>query len=83
MNVRNFWADVQVDGRGSKIGTGPAGKDGGFSEVVKIRDNGEVKTAALIEGRAFGDELEVTFTPGNGVEITRNADGGFTVRTKR
>jgi hypothetical protein len=37
-NVRNFWIELEVDGRKSKIATGPVSKDGTFSLDVSMRN---------------------------------------------
>lgn len=47
-NVRNFWVELEVDGRESTIATGPRGNDGGFYQDVYIRDKGEAKHAFRI-----------------------------------
>ena len=41
-NVRNFWIDLDVDGRSNSVGTGPIAKDGGFSMTISIRENGKI-----------------------------------------
>lgn len=41
-NVRNFWIELQVDGRYTPIATGPVSKDGGFRVKVRIRENGTI-----------------------------------------
>ena len=48
--VRNFWIDLQVDGRNTKIGTGPRRKDGGFSLDVKQNDDGGIVDAVSVRG---------------------------------
>lgn len=46
-NVRNFWIEVEVDGRKEKIETGPRNADGGFMITIGMRtkkgDMGENK----------------------------------------
>lgn len=54
-NLRNFWIDTDVDGRASKVGTGPASKDGGFDTNIYIRDGGRVEKALTIYGTAHAD----------------------------
>ena len=49
MAIRNFWIDINVDGR-LPIGAGPKRKDGGFTEEIYIRDSGESKKAVSICG---------------------------------
>lgn len=47
-NVRNFWVDLDVDGRANDIGTGPRSKDGGMIARFFIRSDGEVKNAVTV-----------------------------------
>ena len=47
-NVRNFWIEVYVDGRKTKVACGPQAKDGGAFITIYQRSNGEVKKAAEI-----------------------------------
>jgi hypothetical protein len=54
-NVRNFWIDLDVDGRKGRVGTGPQAKEGGFDMVIKTRDYGEIRKAVTILGRAKPD----------------------------
>jgi len=54
-NVRNFWIELEVDGRKQRIATGPVSKGGGFSLTVKMRDQGEIITALSVEGVACSD----------------------------
>jgi len=58
-NVRNFWIELEVDGRKQRIATGPRSKDGGFSLTVKMRDQGEIITALGVEGFACSDNTLV------------------------
>lgn len=42
-NVRNFWVELEVDGRKQRaMATGPRNADGGFSLRIYQRDNGQV-----------------------------------------
>jgi len=52
--VRNFWLELNVDGRQS-IATGPKTREGGFNLTIKMRDNGDSKKAASITGYALAD----------------------------
>ena len=45
-NVRNFWIELSVDGRDSRVETGPVRKDGGFDMTIRIR-----------EGKSISDRL--------------------------
>lgn len=51
-NVRNFWVETRVDGRGNQ---GPSKADGGFSTTVYIRNAGDVQCALVLRGRALND----------------------------
>jgi hypothetical protein len=39
-NVRNFWIQLDVDGRKERIATGPRNKDGGFEMQILMREDG-------------------------------------------
>lgn len=56
-NVRNWWIEVEVDGRATKVALGPVARDGGFDLVVKMRSGGEVAEALWVTGRARGEDL--------------------------
>jgi hypothetical protein len=60
-SIRNFWLDIDVDGR-SSIGMGPKAKDGGFKVTVYVRDKNNISPRKLIlEGYAsHKGELVVT-----------------------
>ena len=60
-NVRNFWIEVEVDGRASRIETGPVSSEGGFRVIVRQRDAGGVgdKTVVIV-GHALPDGNLVT-----------------------
>ena len=80
-NVRNFWVDTQVDGRDSKLASGPVAKDGGFYTTIKIRRDGEVSEAVTINGIALPDgTLEIRVC---GLTESGNVCGRFTVHGKR
>ncbi len=50
-NVRNFWIEIEVDGKKEKIATGPKAADGGFTMKIFVRENGNVSdNAVLISG---------------------------------
>lgn len=46
-NVRNFWLEIGVQGRATNIETGPKSKDGGFAQVIRIRENGSVSDSYI------------------------------------
>ena len=41
-NIRNFWLELDVDGRKSNIATGPRSLNGGFKLIVKMKKNGKI-----------------------------------------
>jgi hypothetical protein len=70
-NVRNFWVDGVCDGR-SPVAFGPRNKDGGIRVVVHIRENGDVKCAGRLVGRALSDgtlKLEWEWDDGRALEL--------------
>lgn len=63
-NVRNFWIEADIDGRKSRFASGPVRKDGGFDLTIYIRDDGSVKRALSVTGRAYGHgEIRLTVCP--------------------
>lgn len=77
-NVRNFWIELEVDGRETKVACGPARKDGGFYMTVKMRDGGEITKALFIEGKADDDGNLTLIADSNSV-----ADRAIIVKTIR
>lgn len=45
--VRNFWIDLDVDGRANSIGTGPRQGGGGFSCTILVREEGSISDKSL------------------------------------
>lgn len=71
-NVRNFWIDLDVDGRASRVSTGPRRKDGGFQLDIKMRTEGDIFNPVTIYGRANPDgtlSLKI-FDNGAGEKLT-------------
>jgi len=62
-NVRNFWLELQVDGRKSEVKTGPRRKDGGFSQKVFIREKGLIQCVGELSGIVDGGLLWVRWSP--------------------
>lgn len=54
-NVRNFWVEGNIDGRGPVNFGGPKARDGGFEMTVYQRDEGDVTVALRLAGRALSD----------------------------
>lgn len=62
-NVRNWWIEIELDGRATMVG-GPRHKTGGFCLNIKQRDGGGIKTPVRIVGEVLGPEeaLELRLT---------------------
>lgn len=75
-NVRNFWVDLDVDGRANRINAGPQRKDGGMTLRLYVRDEGMVTQALTVKCYAEGDTLTVSVLDENGWEV-------HTTETKR
>jgi hypothetical protein len=83
-NVRNFWVELDVDGKESPIASGPRNKNGGISMSIKMRDEGCVAHAVDIEGHAKQDgSLSLQIVPNRELPYEYDADYGLTIRTKR
>lgn len=54
-NVRNFWIEIEIDGRKTRFGGGPSSPDGGFTLTVKQRNHGRVTDALHVVGTADDD----------------------------
>lgn len=54
-NVRNFWLEFDIDGRGSVMASGPVSKDGGFSGRILMRHDGGIVRAVELDGRITSD----------------------------
>lgn len=66
MALRNFWADIYVDGRESPLGSGPRAKDGGMEIVIRQRDKGEGFKSFTISCTVDKDKLKTTIENDNG-----------------
>jgi hypothetical protein len=53
-NVRNFWIDLNVDGRNG-IGSGPKNKEGGMNATINIRHEGSIYKALKISAWSGDD----------------------------
>ena len=55
-NVRNFWIELDVDGRKKKVCTGPRTANGEFEITIRVRDHGDISPEELkIWGRIDSD----------------------------
>jgi hypothetical protein len=88
-NTRNFWIELDVDGRQTRVETGPAARNGEFRGTIYIRDEGEVLRAVDLQGHVLADgQLSLVVTPvAPEAKVTEQIiDGqgaGFIVSTKR
>lgn len=57
--IRNFWIDVDIDGRKTRLSGGPRNKDGGFSMTIYQRNKGQSVKALEIEGTIADDKLAI------------------------
>lgn len=63
-NVRNFWIELQVEGRKTTVATGPVDKTGGISMRIYQRNKGGIIEALNIDGYAYEDgTLELKVIP--------------------
>ena len=53
--MRNFWIEVQIDGRATPLRGGPISKDGGFSITVYMKQKGESVEAMTVTGQVTRD----------------------------
>ncbi len=53
--VRNFWSTAHVDDRMTAAEFGPSKPDGGFTQTIRIRHNGEELKALKIVGKKLVD----------------------------
>jgi hypothetical protein len=50
-NVRNFWIELEVDGKKEPVASGPRSKDGGFRLDILQRSKGTITRALSVSGR--------------------------------
>ena len=55
--VRNFWVEVEIDGRKTKLCGGPRAKDGGMTIRLYQRDAGQIVRAFVISCEVRNEEL--------------------------
>jgi hypothetical protein len=59
--VRNFWIELEIDGRKNKVCVGPIGKDGGFTAKIYVREMGKIsKDGLVIKGVCDGYTLRIS-----------------------
>lgn len=63
MALRNFWVEVEIDGRTTKLTGGPQSKNGKMTVRVYQRNRGESVRSATVECEpAQGDMLMTSIT---------------------
>ena len=55
--LRNFWVEMDVDGRKTQVRTGPAGYDGGMRISISQRVNNKSVEVLTIRGVAISGKL--------------------------
>ena len=86
MAVRNWWIEVEIDGRKTKLQGGPQAKDGGFTLTVRQRDNGASVPVLTVRGIAFDDgrlQLVTVGERGQNDAGVAYLDDSFTHTTER
>ena len=83
-NVRNFWIELEVDGKKTKVATGPRSKDGEFYLSISMRnEDGSIHDDAIqIKGFACVNDKDKTirhlamtfYIDGCAVTTINNAD---------
>ena len=71
-NVRNFWIELNVDGR-TPIAAGPVARDGGFELTVKQRDKGGILYALTVRGYADDNGGLVLWAEPDGEAVSSSA----------
>lgn len=64
--TKNFWVETTVDGRKTKLASGPRAADGGFSTNIFMRADGERREVVHITGRVTSEgelvlDVEIPF----------------------
>ena len=68
--MRNFWLELNIDGKKTPFEGGPKAKDGGFSLRILVRNKGVTDTGAFITG-TYEPETDELVIRVNGEEIKR------------
>lgn len=75
-NVRNFWIEGNINGKATKIASGPVRKDGGFTLTIYMRNKGEVCPVVDISGWTNPDgkpkqvlHLDIAYRDGIGFDV--------------
>ena len=80
MATRNFWIEVQIDGRTTRLKGGPQNKTGGMSIVLKQRDDGAIRDVLTLNCYAI-DERDGSVRLRSSVQMAdENEDGSMAIR---
>ena len=60
MSIRNFWVEVEIDGRKTTFKGGPRNKNGGMRITLYQRDNGKIIKPLKIACLAFDTNGVIT-----------------------
>ena len=83
-NLRNWWIEVEIDGRKTKLVGGPRAKDGGFNLKIYQRSYGRSILSVEISGSASDPgEPNAVITECYPVDGADGDGRGFTVTTQR
>ena len=66
MRIRNFWSSVRVDGRINPVEFSPQAANGGFTQVIYVRQENGPVVAARITGEAYQDGTLVLYVEAGG-----------------
>jgi hypothetical protein len=70
-NVRNFWIELEVDGKRTRVATGPVRKDGGFTMRVLMREDGDISDKYLdVRGYVEGETIRLDAVAVNETDST-------------
>ncbi len=84
MAVRNWWVEVEIDGRITKLAGGPRAKDGEFTLTIRQRNRGQLSEVLVVDGRVTkDDELQIWVSPRLIADAVPGRPQEFTVTTKR
>lgn len=59
MAVRNFWIEVEIDGRKTTLSGGPRAKDGSMSVTLYVREDGDSVRAVHINCEPLGEKNHI------------------------
>lgn len=72
MRIRNFWVEVEIDGRKHLLKGGPVAKEGGITIRVSQRNRGATRPVLTIKGYRWGPDelyLDASSTVGNSLRV--------------